>query len=65
MSPKLTVYKKRGKPAYLLRLYGFKEFNKYMKTISFSNPDKLKKANWFKKTLIEFKTITSFKLVAS
>ena len=45
LNPKMTVYNKRNKPAFLLRLYGFKELGKYMRVIGFYHPEKFKKAN--------------------
>ena len=41
---RITIFQEKGKPRYMLRLFGFHELYKYMSLIGFCNPPKLEKA---------------------
>lgn len=45
LNAKLCIYNSKDKPMYMVRIYGFKEFEKYMKLIGFANPKILRKIN--------------------
>lgn len=44
LNAKQGSWNKRGKPMFMVRLYGFKQLDEYMNKISFRHPFKLKKA---------------------